>query len=204
MAFLRSSTARASELAGNEALRLAAWDRWRLLAATLSVLTLVWSRDLPAAEGSRAASIKAAFIFNFVQFTEWPEDAFADKEAPLVIGVLGSNPFGDVLETTVTNEVVRGRRLVVEHYNGVAEIKTCHILYIGQSEGNRLGKITEALKGKPVLTVSDIENSAARRIIIELMTSQNRIRFRINLEAARAANLSMSSKLLRAGEIAKQ
>ena len=157
-----------------------------------------------AADNSRVSQIKAAFIFNFAQFTEWPTEAFADKDAPLVIGILGSNPFGDVLEETVRNEGVRGRRLVVERYNRVAEIKTCHILYIGQSEENRLDNVREALKNKPVLTVTDIENAATRGIIIELMRVQNRIRFRVNVEASKAANLTLSSKLLRAAEIAKR
>ena len=165
------------------------------------LLTLALLSDwAKAAETARAYQIKAAFIFNFAQFTEWPEGAFDDKEAPLVIGIFGSNPFGDVLEDTVRNEVVHGRRLVVERYTKLAEIKSCHILYIGQSEVDRVENIRDQLKGKPVLTVSDIENSGARGVVIELVTTQNRIRFRINLEAAKQANLTLSSKLLRAGE----
>jgi hypothetical protein len=165
------------------------------------LLTLALLSDwAEAAETARAYQIKAAFIFNFAQFTEWPEGAFDDKEAPLVIGIFGSNPFGDVLEDTVRNEVVHGRRLVVERYTKLAEIKRCHILYIGQSEVDRVENIRDQLKGKPVLTVSDIENSGARGVVIELVTTQNRIRFRINLEAAKQANLTLSSKLLRAGE----
>ena len=204
MAFLRSINATGSEGAldgaARRSCRQGAVDR----AAGLALLALLGLGQVLAADSSRPYQIKAAFIFNFAQFTQWPEEAFADKETPLVIGILGRDPFGQILEDTVRNEIVQGRRLVVERYKRVAEIKTCHILYIGDSEENRLENIGAALKSKPVLTVTEIENAAARGIIIELMTTQNRIRFRINLEVARAANLTLSSKLLRAGEIAKQ
>lgn len=198
MAFLKAAKATARERARVETGPRVRGRAARAAAALL--LLLLAMAEGRAADSARASQIKAAFIFNFAQFTEWPEDAFADKEAPLVIGILGSNTFGDVLEETVRNEVVRGRRLVIERYKQVAEIKTCHILYIGESEENRLETIREALKTKPVLTVTDIENAAARGVIIELMTVQNRIRFRVNLEAAKAANLTLSSKLLRAAE----
>jgi YfiR/HmsC-like len=170
-----------------------------LLAAGLASATL-------AAEGpsAREYQLKAVFLFNFVQFTEWPPEAFADKEAPLVIGILGSDPFGEALEATVRNEVVRGRRLQVKRFKTVAEMRGAHILYIGQSEASRLSQALKALKGKPILTVSDIENAARRGIMIGFTSDHNRIRFQINPETAKAANLTLSSKLLRVSEIVEQ
>jgi hypothetical protein len=152
------------------------------------------------AETSRAYQIKAAFIFNFAQFTEWPADAFESKESPLVIGIVGTNPFDEFLEDTVRNEVVQGRRVTVEYYTRVTDIKTCHILYVGVSEAKRLDMIRDQLKGKPVLTVTDLENASLRGVIIEFVTNQNRIRFRINTQAAKAVNLTLSSKLLRVAD----
>ena len=140
-------------------------------------------------------------MFNFAQFTEWPPTAFEDKASPLVIGVLGADPFGGILDDTVRNEVVQGRRLVVERYRKVEEIKTCHILYIGASEANRLDHHLAMLKGKPVLTVSDIEGSAPRGVMIRFYPESNKIRLRINLDAARAANLTLSAKLLKAADV---
>jgi hypothetical protein len=154
-----------------------------------------------ATQPSREYKIKAAFLFNFAQFTEWPAKAFADKEAPLVFGVLGRDPFGSILDDTLRGEQVQGRRLLIQRYSKVEEIKSCHILYIGQSEANNLDPILTALKDKPVLTVSDIEGSAWRGVMIRFLTERNKIRFRINLAVVRAANLTLSSKLLRAAEV---
>jgi hypothetical protein len=177
---------------------LAAWVRAarRRYGYVLFILALLAPLPTPAAT-SREYQIKAAFLFNFAQFTEWPPEALADPQAPLVIGILGSNPFGDFVEQTVRNELVHGRRIAVEYYTKVTEIKTCHILYVGQSEADRLERVREAVKGKPVLTVSDIENAGTHGIMIEFLTAQNRIRFRIDAETAKAARLVLSAKLLR-------
>src|SRR5205823_12626965 len=155
------------------------------------------------AEPSREYQVKAVFLFNFAQFTEWPSNAIASADAPIYICTLGDNPFGDYLKETVRNELVRGRKLVIEHHQKVEEIKNCHILYIGQSEAERLEHDLNVLRGKPVLTVSDIEAPAARGVMIRLVTQSNKVRFRINLEEAKAANLNLSSKLLRAAELVR-
>jgi hypothetical protein len=162
-------------------------------------MALFW---LPAgAQTSREYQLKAVFLFNFTQFVEWPPDAFELPASPIVIGVLGADPFGPVLDEAVRGEVVRSRPLKVERYRRIEDVKTCHILYISQSESERLEKIVKQLRTKPVLTVSEIEGAAQAGVIIRLLTEQNKIRFRINVEAAREANLTLSSKLLRMAEI---
>ena len=175
------------------------WLGWNLLFTLTATLLSPTSAE---AETSREYQIKAAFLYNFSQFAEWPPEAFADKDSPLVIGVLSSNdPFGGFLEETVRNESVQGRRLQVKHFTRVAEIQSCHILYIGPSEAKRLDQIVEMMKGKPVLTVSDITDSVSHVVMIGFVNERNKIRFKINAAAARAANISLSSKLLRAAEI---
>jgi len=154
-----------------------------------------------AAEPSREYKVKAVFLFNFAQFTEWPSNAFPAPDSPIVIGTLGNNPFGDFLRETVSTEMVRGHKLVVEHYQKVEEIRNCHILYIGQSEADRLEHDLNVLKGRPVLTVSDVENAAYRGVMIRLLTEKNKVRLRVNLDEARAAGLNLSSKLLRVAEV---
>jgi hypothetical protein len=189
------------------------WRGQRFLAGGIRCLPLVvpawlvwligfWLVQTPglAQQPAREYQIKAVFLFNFVQFTEWPSEAFTNKEQPYVIGVLGNNPFGNFLAATVKNETVRGRPLAVEYYKTVEEIETCHILYIGQSEGPHLERVLTKLKGKPVLTVSDIESATMRGTCIEFLTDRNRIKLRISPEAAKAANLTISSKLLRLGD----
>jgi hypothetical protein len=171
----------------------------------LFLLFLVLSIPLAPlqAQPSREYQIKAVFLFNFAQFTEWPTNAFAGPGEPIVIGVLGSNPFGDFLEDTVKNESVRGRHLLVQRYKTVEEIQTCHILYIGQSEARRLERVVAKLKGKPMLTVSDIPDAARGGVAIGLITERNHIKLQIGLAAIRSASLTVSSKLLRLGQIVK-
>jgi len=168
----------------------------------LALVAMFLTISSVAAETSREYQIKAAFLFNFAQFTEWPTQTFSEKDSPLVIGVLSAiDPFGGFLDETVKNEAIQGRRLVVRHFTRVAELETCHILYIGQSESKRLERIVDELKGKAVLTVSDITDCASRGLMIGFVNERNKIRLKINAATARAANLSLSSKLLRAAEI---
>ena len=145
--------------------------------------------------------IKAVFLFNFSQFVEWPTNAFPETQTPLVIGVLGEDPFGTYLEETVRGETVNNHPLVIQHYRRAEDIKACHILFISQSEAGRLDRIFESLKGRNILTVGDVENFARRGGMIRFITEKNKIRLRINLEAAKAASLTISSKLLRPAEI---
>ena len=152
-------------------------------------------QSAPAAE----YQVKAVFLFNFAQFVEWPPSAFPQSQTPLVIGVLGQDPFGAYLDETVRGERVNNRPLTVRRYRRVEEIQTCHVLFISRSEADRMDQILASLKYRKILTVADVESAAGSRVMIRFVTQQNKIRLRINPEAARAANLSISSKLLRLG-----
>jgi uncharacterized protein DUF4154 len=165
---------------------------------------MLFCLGLNAARGqtvSHEYPLKAVFLFNFAQFTDWPTSAFEKSDSPLVIGVLGDDPFGAVLDDAVRDETVNGRKFVVEHYQRVEDIKSCHILFISQSETKRLDKIVSTLKGKPILTVSDIDNSALRGVCVRFLTENNKIHLQINLDSLKDAKLEMSSKLLRISEI---
>jgi hypothetical protein len=144
--------------------------------------------------------IKAVFLFNFAQFTEWPPAAFADATSPLIIGVLGTDPFGAYLDETVRNEKVNNRPLAIQRYRRVDEIKTCHILFISRSETEAYEQIFARLQGRSILTVGDAEGFATRGMI-RFLTEQNRIRLRVNLGAGKAAGLTISAKVLRSAEI---
>jgi hypothetical protein len=147
--------------------------------------------------------VKAVFLFNFAQFVAWPSSAFPDSSAPLVIGVLGDDPFGSFLDETVRGETVGGRPLEVRRYRSIDEVKTCHILFISPSEEGRVEGILESLKSRPILTVSDGAAFARRGGMVRFISENSRVRVRVNLEAAESANLTISSKLLRAVEIVK-
>lgn len=145
--------------------------------------------------------LKAVFLFNFVQFVEWPQTAFKDTNSPLVLAVLGNDPFGSYLDATVTGEIVRGRRIEVRRYRSVNEIHDCHVLFISASESPNLKAILARLNGRSVLTVGDIPDFASRGGMIQFYKDQNKIRFRINIQAAKEAHLSVSAKLLQLAEV---
>jgi len=178
--------------------------RLRTVARTWLVvcaLLLPGALDTSAQTGpSTEYQIKAVFLFNFAQFTEWPAAAFTNASSPLIIGILGSDPFGAYLDETVRNEKVNNRPLVIQRYQRADDIKTCHILFISPSEAQTTDQVFARLQGRSILTVGDTEGFASRGMI-RFLTEQNRIRLRVNVGAARAAGLTISSKVLRSAEI---
>ncbi len=145
--------------------------------------------------------VKAVFLFNFAQFVEWPAEAFSTAGAPFTICVLGNDPFGGQLDAAVQGESVQGHPFAVQRFRKAEEAGACQILFIGESELGELDGILGALKGRAILTVSDIDRSAERGAIIQFANERNRLRLRINVEQARSAGLTLSSKLLRPAEI---
>ena len=170
-----------------------------------TALLLVQQRGAPGLAGQTGQApeyqVKAVFLFNFAQFVDWPAAAFPEPGTPIVIGILGNDPFEGFLEQTIRGEQIRGRGFEVRRYHSLEEIKTCHILFISSSETPQLDTILKTLKGQPILTVSDIEDSAKRGVMIRFITEGNKIRFRINLVSLQESNLTLSSKLLRVAEI---
>lgn len=144
--------------------------------------------------------LKAVFLFNFAQFVDWPRAASPDS-VPLVIGILGDDPFGRVLDATVRGEHLGTRPFAVRRFARVEDIGSCDILFISQSEGSRVEAILTGLGNRAILTVSDINGFATRGGMIHFVTDKQRIRLKINVDAARAARLTISSKLLRLAEI---
>src|SRR5262245_31433632 len=180
------------------------WQRRRnrVAGCFLLVILFAFGVSVPKARSQafKEYELKAAFLYNFAQFVDWPPEAFPGVDTPLVIGVLGVDPFGRTLDAVVNNEVVKNRRLVVQRYRQAEEIGVCHILFISASEAERFERILAILKGKPILTVGDAASFAFRGGVIRLLTDRNKIRLRINMQAAKAANLTISSKLLRAAD----
>ncbi len=156
------------------------------------------ARSDPGRAEPTAQQVEAVFLFYFSQFVDWPPSAFAAAGSPIVIGVLGDDPFGDALDQAVAGERVNGRPVVVRHLNGIAEATGCHILYISSSEAPRLLQILSALKGHNVLTVSDLDHFAQSGGMIRFVLIDQHVRLRVNAQAAQAAGLKLSSKLLRA------
>ena len=171
--------------------------RWAWLA-----LCLLAAAPLPAQTNVRREyQVKAVFLFNFAQFVDWPAPAFADPAAPLVVGVLGTDPFGQDLNDVVRGESVGTHKLEIKYYARAEDIDACHILFISSSEGPRIDKIVDQLANRAILTVSDADNAARRGVMIRFISDNGRIRLRVNLESSRQAGLQISSKILRRAEI---
>lgn len=172
----------------------------------LAVAMALWAASLEPwselrGQVSREYDVKAVFLFNFAQFVDWPAEAFPLPETPLVIGVLGVDPFNRALDEVVKNESIRGRRVKPERFKTVEEIGLCHVLFISASEAPSLPRTLEALKNRPILTVSDAEEFLRCGGMIQFYTEDAKVRLRISNEATRAARLSVSSKLLRVADV---
>jgi ribosome-associated protein YbcJ (S4-like RNA binding protein) len=140
--------------------------------------------------------IKAAFLFNFAKFVEWPPKAFGGESTPFVIGILGDNPFHDDLTRIIGNKTVDQHPLVVREYRSLDGVTNCHMLFISNSEKERLPEILALLKGSNVVSVGEMDQFTESGGMIKFALKENKIRFLINNEAAHRAGLKVSSKLL--------
>ena len=156
---------------------------------------------LSAADAPTENQVQAVFLFNFSRFVEWPPQAFAAPSDPFVIGIVGTDPFGARLDEAVHNEQINGHALTVRRFRSISEVDNCQILFIDRSEIGRLSLILAALDHHSTLTVSQADGAAQRGVMIQFATENSRIRLRINVDSARAAGLTISSKLLRPAEI---
>jgi hypothetical protein len=146
--------------------------------------------------------IKAVFLFNFIQFVEWPPSAFADDRAPLVICVFGRDPFGSALAETLKGESVGKRRIVVRRAEVPEGLDTCHLLFVSKSEKARFGTVLRAVgSSAPVLTVSDIDGFVEGGGTIGFFFEGHRVRFEISPSQAQRHGLRLSSQLLGLGRI---
>jgi len=145
--------------------------------------------------------LKAVFLFNFAQFVEWPASAFESPEAPLLVCVLGNDPFGQELDSVMEGETINDRSIDVRRYSSADEASECHVLFIGQRSRAELRRTLERLQGKPILTVGETADFASTGGVIRFFMEGNRVRLEINPRAADAAQLRLSSKLLRSSQI---
>lgn len=150
---------------------------------------------------SKEYQIKAVFLFNFAQFVAWPAETFTAPDQPFRIGILGDDPFGDFMDQTVQGEKINGHPLIIERYTSPDEARDCQILFVSDSGTIPLQNILDRLRGASVLTVGDGEGFIRSGGIIRFFTQDNKIHLKVNLEAAKRANLSISSKMLRLVQI---
>jgi len=165
--------------------------------AALAVSTLA-----PAAEPAPTEyEIKAAFIYNFAKYVEWPEDTGPDSGGVFIIGVLGDDPFGVLLDQIARSKTIGDKPIVIRRFEHFEDYTPCHILFVAASEQDRLPAVLEMLADSPVLLIGDTEGFAHRGVAVNFVIERSKVRFEINPEAAARAGLKISSKLLRLATI---
>ncbi len=155
----------------------------------LLVLLMLFTRWTAAADPPLEYQVKAVCVLNAARFVSWPETSFSSDETPLVIGVLGDNPFGALLHDAVKSETVRKRRIVVRSVTLAEAPSACHVLFISRTEKDNLGAILQAMNKANVLTISDMEGFANAGGMLGLVLDRGKIRFEYNPAAAQAAGL---------------
>lgn len=165
------------------------------------VLALAWTPLLAAPPSPNEYSLKAVFLYNFCRFIDWPPPAFHSPSDPLIIGIIGPDPFGTLLEEAIAGETYHGRPIQIEHYRTPREIRQCHLLFLSQGDESQTDAILAAVAGRNILTVGETESFLDHGGMIALTAEQNRVRLRINPTALRATKLNVSSKLLQVAEI---
>jgi uncharacterized protein DUF4154 len=172
-----------------------------MLVMTLGQASNVWAQD---SEASSEYLIKAGYIYNFAKLVEWPSNAFAQPDSPIVIGIVGTDPFGPIIDKVLEGKKVNGHPFVIKRLKPTADVKECQILFLSSSLGFHIADTIRLTRGTPVLTISEIPGFADRGGIIRLTLEQNKVRFEVNVEAAKEADLSISSRLLVLAKVIQQ
>ena len=155
-----------------------------------------------AQEPSGEYRLKAAFLYNFVKFAEWPTTSFADGHAPFVICIAGNDSFALILKD-LDGKLVRDRPLVTKPVHTNGNLIGCHLLYIGPGELKQTDNILQTLQKAPVLTVCDVQDCAEAGIMINMRMAENRVALDLNLVAVQQAQLKLSSQLIKLTRIVK-
>jgi hypothetical protein len=170
---------------------------------TLVVLLALSARPLAAQPAATAAALKAAFLVNFAKFAEWPADALAPGQR-LALCVAGDTAVADALELIIKRRAVEGHELTVQVVKPDGPLRACHLLYVGGLDNTKSARLIETLHGAPVFSVSDAPRFAEAGGVAQLILEDNRMRFAINVAAAREARLHISANLLSLATIIRE
>ena len=163
-----------------------------------------WGTGRAGAQQMQSSSlelqVKAAILYNFAKFIEWPEPE-GSLGTPINFCVLGSQEFCDTLTLMLRGKTINGRAPVARLIHGLPEIRSCQLLFIGAADKKRLKELTSAAEASGVVTVSDLDDFARNGGMIRLIKEANKVRFRINVDAVNRGGLKISSKLLQLAEL---
>lgn len=165
--------------------------------ALLAAALLLAAPMRAAPEAPTEWDVKAAYLYNFTRFVEWPEDRTTPADAPFVVAVLGPDPFGRVLDATFAGKTVGTHPVVVRRLERPEDASEVRILFVAGASDRDALRGLRAARGKPVLTVGDANGAGPRPVILTFLIRDSRVRFEVNLGAARDAGLKISSQLLK-------
>jgi hypothetical protein len=140
--------------------------------------------------------VKAAFLYNFAKFVQWPAEAFQSATEPITICILGQDPFGSSLEDTVAHRPVEGRSFIVRHISTLKQGAGCHVLFVSSAENKRSSPSLADIQAPGILTIGESDSSNPDGSVINLRLDGGKVRFDINVAAADRAKLHISSRLL--------
>jgi hypothetical protein len=165
-----------------------------VLMAALSIggARLAWAQSSASSE----YQVKAAFLFHFAQFVDWPPESFQGAGSPLTYCTVGGDPFRGALDSSLSGKTIEGRPVRVMHFKEATEIRGCQILFVGAADKKFVSGTLTSLNRSPVLTVGESAQFAQEGGMIGFLLEDNKVRFDINLEAAEGAKLKISARLL--------
>jgi len=180
---------------------IARWAKWRthLLATALwACCTALVASPAIAADDAAALerTVKAAFVYKFLSYVEWPAGAFARPDAPIVIGVYGADDIGSELSQVVPGRTIADRPLEVRRVKEADPLTGLHVLFIGRAESNRIRELAQVARQNSILVISESDNALDSGSIINLVLADGRVRFEVALDAAEKSGLKLSSRML--------
>lgn len=167
------------------------------------VFTSGGSVPLARAQAPSEYEIKAAFLYNFAKFVEWPSDPSSNARDPIVVCIAGNDPFGEILDQTILYKTANGHPFMIQRFRRAEDAKYCQILFTSSSDQTYIRSVLAILKGSSVLTVGETEGFLRLGGIINFALEENQVRFEINVDAAERARLKISSKLLRVAKVVR-
>lgn len=155
-----------------------------------------WSAQAAEDPESLELRVKAAFLYKFAGYVEWPPKSFASPDTPVTIGVIGAEPLATELTQAVTGRTVNDRPVTVRRLKAGESLAGIHVLFVGRAENARLDQLAQSAQPRSILTVSESDGALARGSVINFVLSGGRVRFEIALDSAEKSGLKLSSRLL--------
>lgn len=176
-----------------------------VLAACAGIITgaagwPAWNAWAQNDAGTLENRVKAAFLYKFAGYVDWPAASFARPDTPVTIAVVGAEPLASELVQAVTGRTVNDRQIVVKRFKPGEPLTGVHVLFVGRPESPRVGQLAQAAHGRSVLIVTEAEGALAQGSVINFTMADRRVRFEVSLESAEKTGLKLSSRLLAVAE----